>query len=79
MKIKKKIYKIDGGKYEGEKIQEKKYKGFEKIVVNGGRWNVRGREIVSGEKNMNGGDIVVKGKEELGVKEIKEKGGEIEE
>ncbi|WP_032450477.1 autotransporter family protein [Brucella neotomae] len=72
------LSKIDGGQSEGANISATQYKGFEHLVVNGGRWTVGGSAIVSGETTLNGGALVVTGPAALGVQAITAQGGAIE-
>nr|WP_041594784.1 autotransporter outer membrane beta-barrel domain-containing protein [Brucella microti] len=72
------LSKIDGGQSDGANISATQYKGFEHLVVNGGRWTVGGSAIVSGETTLNGGALVVTGPAALGVQAITAQGGAIE-
>ncbi|WP_375730822.1 autotransporter family protein [Brucella ceti] len=72
------LSKIDGGQSDGANISATQYKGFEHLVVNGGRWTVSGSAIVSGETTLNGGALVVTGPAALGVQAITAQGGAIE-
>ncbi|WP_155816349.1 autotransporter outer membrane beta-barrel domain-containing protein [Brucella sp. 56/94] len=72
------LFKIDGGQSHGANISATQYKGFEHLVVNGGRWTVSGSAIVSGETTLNGGALVVTGPAALGVQAITAQGGAIE-
>ncbi|WP_244612375.1 autotransporter-associated beta strand repeat-containing protein [Brucella sp. 10RB9215] len=72
------VSEIDGGQSDGTDISATQYKGFEHLVVNGGRWTVSGSAIVSGETTLNGGALVVTGPAALGVQAITAQGGAIE-
>ncbi|WP_371175914.1 beta strand repeat-containing protein, partial [Brucella sp. 83/13] len=71
------LSEADGGQSGSKAISVTQYKGFEHLVVNGGRWTFDGA-LISKEATLNGGAVVVTGPAVLGVQPITAQGGAIE-